>query len=50
MKIPYLYKYIYACTYVYIHIYAHLYPIESDSLLLYDILKLELVCVYFSLV
>lgn len=28
-------------VHMYIHIYAHLYPIESDSLLLYDILKLN---------
>lgn len=28
-------------VHMYICIYAHLYPIESDSLLLYDILKLN---------
>lgn len=43
MKIPYLFKYICICMHVHMYtpIYAYLYPIESDSLLLYDILKLN---------
>ena len=43
MEIMYLFKYICICMHVhmYKHIYAYLYPIESDSLLLYDILKLN---------